>query len=166
MRKNVVTKYRRKRTIVKKMLELAKLRNLKINMIIYDPKRHKIEQVFTDDDFSISNINQMMLELNDVPVTQKARRKQLKFESRNAKTSFKFTDKELQDINYDDDADSMESESLSDAFIEEQQELQSVKQHSKESMKSMKKLTRMLTVPVMRPSLAEDTTQMMTQNKH
>ena len=119
MRKNVVTKYRRKRTIVKKMLELAKLRNLKINMILYDPKRHKIEQVFTDDDFSLSNINQMMLELNDVPVTQKAKRKQLKFESRNAKTSFKFTDKELQDINYDDDADSMESESLSDAFIEE-----------------------------------------------
>lgn len=41
VRSRAVVKYRRQRTIIKKMLELAKMRSLKMNLIIYDPKSHK-----------------------------------------------------------------------------------------------------------------------------
>ena len=43
-----VKKYRRLRTIVKKVQELADLRDLKISLLIYNPRQHKIEEIYTD----------------------------------------------------------------------------------------------------------------------
>ena len=37
-----VCKYKRQRTLVGKMLELAEICELKINLLIYDPKLHKL----------------------------------------------------------------------------------------------------------------------------
>ena len=49
VRQRAVVKYRRQRTIIKKMLELAKMRSLKMNLIIYDPKSHKAQEIYTDE---------------------------------------------------------------------------------------------------------------------
>ena len=35
------TKYRRQRTLVKKMLELTKMNDVMFNLIIYDPKKNE-----------------------------------------------------------------------------------------------------------------------------
>lgn len=60
VRKKAILKYRRKRTLVKKMLELAKLRDLKINVIIYDPCHHKIEELYSEESAKLSSMNLMM----------------------------------------------------------------------------------------------------------
>lgn len=73
-----------------------------------------MEQIYTEDNIKIDAINEMMLELKDVPVTQRAKRKQLKFLNQNAKESFKFSEKWLRDLKDDEDAESCESVSLSD----------------------------------------------------
>ena len=49
VRQKAVTKYRRQRTIIKKMLELAKMYNLKMNLFVYDPKYNKAQEIYTDD---------------------------------------------------------------------------------------------------------------------
>lgn len=48
VRRLAVQKYRRMRTLVGKMVELADLRSLKINMLIYNPKFNSMEQIWTD----------------------------------------------------------------------------------------------------------------------
>ena len=51
-----VRKYRRQKTMIKKMLELAEIRGQKINMIIYDPSLHKMEEIYTHKDFNFESI--------------------------------------------------------------------------------------------------------------
>lgn len=42
VRQKAVCKYKRQRTIVNKILELAKVQELKLSLLVYDPKKHKL----------------------------------------------------------------------------------------------------------------------------
>ena len=53
---SALQKYRRQRTIVKKIQELSKMRGLQINLLILNPKLNKIEEIYTDKCVSISAI--------------------------------------------------------------------------------------------------------------
>ena len=53
-------KYRRQRTIVKKIQELSKIRNLQINLLIFNPKMNKIEEIHTDKSVTFDAISTMM----------------------------------------------------------------------------------------------------------
>ena len=118
-RQKAVTKYRRKRTIVKKILELAKMRNLKINMIVYDEKHHKLEEIYTHDDIRLDAVGKLTGELTAATptTTSKAKKKQLKFESRDAMISFKFDNKFLMNMQHDQDAESSDSDTVSDDYM-------------------------------------------------
>ena len=59
-RQDAVKRYRRQRTLIKKMIELAKMRGTKINMIIYDQNLHKVEEIYTHVDASIKSINALI----------------------------------------------------------------------------------------------------------
>ena len=41
-------KYRRLRTIVSKVSDLAKLSNVKLSVIIYDPRFNRLKEIYTD----------------------------------------------------------------------------------------------------------------------
>lgn len=60
VRKLAVQKYRRMRTLVGKMVELADMRNLKINMLIYNPKFNTLEEIWTDKAAKLDQINKMV----------------------------------------------------------------------------------------------------------
>ena len=73
LRKSAVSKYRRKRTLVKKMLELAKSMNMMINMQFFDPKQLKLEEVYTHPELQLSTINEMMEEALENKTNSKQR---------------------------------------------------------------------------------------------
>ena len=77
-----VKKYRRQRTLVKKMLELSKM-GLKINMIIYNPRFHRMEEIWSHEDIKIEDVKQLLDEPNNIN-PQMRRGHQIKFESHNA----------------------------------------------------------------------------------
>ena len=62
------------------MIELAKLRGTMINMIIYDPSLHKVEEIYTDPSASLNAINNLIQNPKEPPGIRK-RRRYLKFES-------------------------------------------------------------------------------------
>ena len=41
-------KYRRLRTIVSKVSDLAKMSNVKLSVFVYDPRFHKLKEIYTD----------------------------------------------------------------------------------------------------------------------
>ena len=57
---SALQKYRRQRTIVKKVQELSKIRNLQINLLIFNPKMNKIEEIYTDKSVTLDAISTMM----------------------------------------------------------------------------------------------------------
>ena len=59
-----VKKYRRQRTLVKKMIELSKL-GLKINIILYNPRFHRMEEIWSHGDFRLENVNELLEGLVD-----------------------------------------------------------------------------------------------------
>ena len=67
--------------------------DIKVNMIIYDAKHHKIEEIYTHDEVKLDSIKDMMKELDNTAISQRAKRKLLKIDSRDARVSFKFDDK-------------------------------------------------------------------------
>ena len=52
-RNDVVSKYRRQSTLVNKMLELSEQSQLKINLVVYDPKYHRMEEIWSHGDFRL-----------------------------------------------------------------------------------------------------------------
>lgn len=56
VRHKAVTKYKRLRTIVSKILQFDKLCALKLNLIIYDEKLNKIQEIYTHEDAKMSAI--------------------------------------------------------------------------------------------------------------
>ena len=64
-RNYVVSKYRRQRTLISKMLELSAQCQLKINLFIYDPKFHRMDEIWSHDDFKFDNVNNLLNERND-----------------------------------------------------------------------------------------------------
>ena len=57
LKADAVKKHRRQKTLAKKMCELALIRGCKINLIIYDPKVHKVEEFYTDQEVDLASIN-------------------------------------------------------------------------------------------------------------
>ena len=41
-------KYRRLKTIISKVSNLAKMSNIKLNVLVYDPRFHKLKEIYTD----------------------------------------------------------------------------------------------------------------------
>lgn len=112
-RGKAVRKYRRQKTMIKKMLELAEIRGQKINMIIYDPALHKIEEIYTHKDFNMDGIHQMILNPRE-SASIRSRRRYLKFESYDAKLKYKADedclDQERQSEDMDDSVSELEPE--------------------------------------------------------
>ena len=86
-----VRKYRRQKTMIKKMLEFAEIRGQKVNMIMYDPKMHKIEEVYTHQEFNLVGI-QSMIENPREKSNVRTRIRTLKFESYDARLKYKADD--------------------------------------------------------------------------
>ena len=49
--------------MIKKMMELAEIRHLNINVIIYDSKFHKMEEIYSHESIKLEHINEQMEEL-------------------------------------------------------------------------------------------------------
>ena len=81
------------KTLVKKILELADMRSLKINLIIYDAKLHRLEEIWSHADLSIGHINNLMKELDGDSCNHK--KKSLKFESVDARLKYKIEEDDL-----------------------------------------------------------------------
>lgn len=77
--------------MIKKMLEFAEIRGQKINMIIYDPQLHKIEEIYTHKEFNLQGIQSMIENPRELSVIR-SRRRNLKFESYDAKIKYKADD--------------------------------------------------------------------------
>ena len=87
-----VTKYRRLKNLVKKSLEISVRCDLKINVLVYDPSQHKIQEAFTDGQVSLNQLFQMIEGNKKLPKYQ-----QVKLNSREAKTIVKdFDDDEVE----------------------------------------------------------------------
>ena len=115
-RQDAVKRYRRQRTLIKKMIQLAKMRGTKINMIIYDQNLHKVEEIYTHVDASVKSINALIENPREAKGIRN-RRRYLKFESNDAKQKYKF----------DDDASEKDNESDGESicFQEEHDMMQS-----------------------------------------
>ena len=51
------------KTLVKKILELSERSQLKINLLIYDERFHKIEEIWSHEELKIENVNQLLKEI-------------------------------------------------------------------------------------------------------
>lgn len=87
-----VTKYRRLKNLVKKSLEISVRCDLKINVLVYDPSQHKIQEAFTDGDFSLNNMVEMIEKNKTLPKCH-----QVKFNSRKAHSIVKDFDNDYGD---------------------------------------------------------------------
>ena len=65
------------------------MRNLKLNLLVYDPKLHKLLEIYTDEEAKLNRVNLMMAELNDDDsfLTRPGKR-QFKFESQSARVKY------------------------------------------------------------------------------
>jgi len=52
-------KYRRLKTIVGKVSELSKISNVKLSVLIYDSKMHKLKEIYTDPFMKFENITKL-----------------------------------------------------------------------------------------------------------
>ena len=87
-RVDAVKKHRRQKTLAKKMCELASIRDCKINLIIYDPKTHKVEEFFTHQEVDLASINKMIANPKEPYRGPKFRRRYLKFNSYDARQKY------------------------------------------------------------------------------
>ena len=58
--RKAVVKFKRIQTLSRKCLGLALHSDVKINLVIYDPKYHKVTQHFTDDQVTLDAVRDMM----------------------------------------------------------------------------------------------------------
>ncbi len=54
------TKSRRSKNLMKKSYELSVLCGLNVNLIIYDPKRHKMQEYSSNPNFTLEKINELI----------------------------------------------------------------------------------------------------------
>ena len=65
------TKYKRKETLVKKMIELVDKRDdLAMSLILYEKGKHKLVEYFTDEQVKLTSIHKMMA----APLVEKVKR--------------------------------------------------------------------------------------------
>lgn len=50
------------KTLVKKVLELSDMRQVKINLLIYDNRFHKMEEIWSHEDMKLEKVCEMMKE--------------------------------------------------------------------------------------------------------
>ena len=114
LKADAVKKHRRQKTLAKKMCELALIRGCKINLIIYDPKVHKVEEFYTDQEVDLASINQMIANPKEPPRGPKVRRRYLKFNSFDVKKKYNLEELgEIEDkFNIDDLLTSQPSETI------------------------------------------------------
>ena len=60
VRSLAIQKYRRMRTLVGKIVDLAEMRNLKINMLVFNPRFNTLEEIWTDEAVKLDEINKMV----------------------------------------------------------------------------------------------------------
>ena len=89
-------KYRRLKTIVGKVSELSKISNVKLSVLIYDSKMHKLKEIYTDPFMKFENITKLKNDTGFNSETQTHERV-LKFESFDAKLRYKW-EKEIQSM--------------------------------------------------------------------
>lgn len=80
---------------------MASIRGQKINLLIYDPNLHKLEEIFTDREASLASLSWLISnprETQDI----RSRKRFLKFKSRCAKDIYKNDDESL---NAEEDSD-------------------------------------------------------------
>ena len=116
VRQKAVCKYKRQRTIVNKMLELAKVQDLKMSLLVYDPKKHKLQEIVTDEEMKLSSINDMMVDVTSRVGKSLKSSRILKFESQDARLKYKQGEKQVQ--SHDQEKSSYELQSKSDRSID------------------------------------------------
>lgn len=85
-----VCKYKRKRTLIGKLLEFAEICELEFNLLIYDPKIHKLQEVYSDDIMMLDKITKMKTEMTAESSDHfKINSRILKIESHNAHQKYK-----------------------------------------------------------------------------
>ena len=97
--------------MVKKMLELTQLRGAQINLIIYDPKLHKIEEIYSHESASLASINKLIANPRESNSLRK-RKRYLKHESHDARVKYRFDEKELDGGERDSDSEGEQGESM------------------------------------------------------
>lgn len=86
------------------MLELTGLRGVQINLIIYDPKLHKIEEIYSHKSASLASINKLIENPKETNCVRK-RKRYLKHESHDARAKYKFDEEELDEGDRDSDSE-------------------------------------------------------------
>ena len=86
------------------MLELTDLRGAQINLIIYDAKLHKIEEIYSHKSASLASINKLIENPRETNCVRK-RKRYLKYESHDARVKYKFDEKELYGGDKDSDSE-------------------------------------------------------------
>lgn len=102
-------KYRRLQTLIKKSVEVSKLCNINLNLIIKDTKFNKITEYHTDDTVKLESIKQQLLDDEKSPSWLA-----LRIISINSTDKFKF-DSDVSECPQDADAKSDDEEAASDA---------------------------------------------------
>ena len=122
MRKLALQKYRRMRTLVGKIVDLAEMRNLKINMLVFNPRFNTLEEIWTDEVVKLEGINRMVAGT----ASHSAKKSELKIKSSDAAKKYKCKkDKnalqECQESDLDDDTSDLEM-TLSDSEVKTKQQ--------------------------------------------
>lgn len=65
--KRSCTKYKRLKNLVKKSLEISVQCGLKINVLVYDPRFHKVQEVHTNQQVSLQSLFDMIRGNKDLP---------------------------------------------------------------------------------------------------
>ena len=92
------------RTIVGKIVDLADMRNLKINMLVFNPRFNTLEEIWTDEVVKLEEINRMVAGTSSHSV----KNKELKVKSTDAPKKYKFkrnkyASQECQESDLDED---------------------------------------------------------------
>ena len=69
--KRIKSKYKRLKTLMKKVVEVSQLCELQANLLVYDPKFHKLTENFTTDQMKIDSVQKMIDSMNGLTGTSK-----------------------------------------------------------------------------------------------
>ena len=68
------------------------MRQLKINLLIYDAKFHKLEEIWSHSEMQLTNVNQLLKEVEVDDSSQAKKTRTLKFESNDARMKYRIDD--------------------------------------------------------------------------
>ena len=80
-KKKATQKYRRLRTIISKAAVTAKLCNIKLNVVTYDQKLHRLTERYTHDDIKVKDVVKLVMDEQVGLLSRSKKKKTLSFKS-------------------------------------------------------------------------------------